>query len=172
MEWQFYPRSKPIPERLQEIVDVFNSHSDQIRKKYESTDGDRSESNDILAIVRDDLLSIGIEVEKGKTSDKKKKIPVLFKRNGETRKTYDADGYDPKSHTVIEVEAGRAVVNNQFLKDLFEACVMQDIDYLVIAVRLVYKKRRDFDYVDGCLDTLYSSDRLVLPLKGILIIGY
>lgn len=73
---------------------------------------------------------------------------------------------------VIEIEAGRAVSNYQFLKDLFQACVMQDVDYLVIAVRNIYRTSKDFDKLITFLDALYVSNRLILPLKGILIIGY
>ena len=67
----------------------------------------------------------------------------------------------------MEIEAGRAVVNYQFLRDIFQACVMHDIEKLVIAVR-----NDDFETVINFLDTLYTSNRLNLPLKGILIIGY
>lgn len=72
-------------------------------------------------------------------------------------------------------------MNNQFLKDLFQACMMQDVDYLVIAVRNEYKiktknnmERTNYDFEEVCkfFDALYASDRLQLPLKGILIIGY
>ena len=73
---------------------------------------------------------------------------------------------------MIEVEAGRAVTNYQFLKDLFEATVMVDVDYLGIAVRNVYKRAKDFETVYSFLDTLHASERLKLPLKGILLIGY
>lgn len=67
----------------------------------------------------------------------------------------------------MEIEAGRAVVNYQFLRDIFQACVMHDIEKLVIAVR-----NDDFETVINFLDTLYTSNRLNLPLKGILIIAY
>lgn len=77
-----------------------------------------------------------------------------------------------KKKIVIEVEAGRAVTNYQFLKDLFQACVMSDVDYLVIAVRNIYRKNQDFEKVISFFNTLYASGRLILPLKGILIIGY
>ena len=50
--------------------------------------------------------------------------------------------------------------------------MMQDVDYLVIAVRNIYNKSSDFDKVCKFFDALYASDRLVLPLKGILVIGY
>lgn len=64
------------------------------------------------------------------------------------------------------------MLNNHFLNDLFQACMMQDVDYLVIAVRNIYNKSSDFDKVCKFFDALYASDRLVLPLKGILVIGY
>ena len=73
---------------------------------------------------------------------------------------------------VVEVEAGRGVLNNQFLKDLFQACMMRDVEYLGIAVRHIYKGNADFEQVVTFFETLYASNRLQLPLKGILVIGY
>jgi hypothetical protein len=51
---------------------------------------------------------------------------------------------------------------------------MHDVEYLVIAiaVRNIYKSGKDFEKVISFLDTLYASNRLKLPLSGILIIGY
>ena len=49
---------------------------------------------------------------------------------------------------------------------------MQDVDYLVIAVRNIYRTSKDFDKLITFLDALYVSNRLILPLNGILIIGY
>lgn len=76
----------------------------------------------------------------------------------------------------MEVEAGRGVVNNQFLKDLFQACMMDEVDYLAIAVRNVYTaagvSNADFERVVTFFDTLFASNRMRLPLKGILILGY
>ena len=73
---------------------------------------------------------------------------------------------------VLEVEAGRAVDNNQYLKDIFQACMMHDIFHLAIAVRNTYRNSDDFGHVETALETLYTSGRLQLPLKGILLIGY
>ncbi|MDO9486374.1 MAG: hypothetical protein Q7K25_09980, partial [Actinomycetota bacterium] len=50
--------------------------------------------------------------------------------------------------------------------------------YLVIAVLSEYSPKsskqplKDFRTVTNFIDTLYAAERLVLPLKGILIIGY
>jgi len=52
---------------------------------------------------------------------------------------------------VVEVEAGRGVINNQFLKDFFQACMMDEVEYLGIAVRNIYEaaglKNSDFESV-------------------------
>lgn len=38
--------------------------------------------------------------------------------------------------------------------------------------RNVYRKHKDFEIIHTFLETLYISNRLHLPLKGILLIGY
>ena len=96
----------------------------------------------------------------------------MFGRNGRLDKSFDADAYHRDLRFVLEVEAGRGVLNNQFLKDLFQACMMHDADYLGIAVRNIYGQSADFEKVIRFFDTMYASNRLKLPLKGILVIGY
>lgn len=49
---------------------------------------------------------------------------------------------------------------------------MQGVDYAAIAVRRNYRDSPDFERVVSFVDTLYASDRLHLPLTGLLIIGY
>ena len=125
-----------------------------------------------LNILFEPLMYLGYKVEVSKSLEDKIRIPVLFGRNGEMEKYFEADCYHPINNIVMEIEAGRAVVNYQFLKDIFQACVMHDIEQLVIAVRNDYRGHDDFETVINFLDTLYTSNRLNLPLKGILIIGY
>jgi hypothetical protein len=167
INWQLFPKSNKISEHLEAIVQVFAAHSAKIDSKKNDF-----ASNTVLSIVSADLISKGFLIEKSKKRDEKIKVPVLFGRNGVLEKSFDADGVNQQTKTVLEVEAGRGVVNNQFLKDLFQACMMHDIENLVIAVRNTYKSRPDFDIVTTFFETLYASGRLSLPLKNILIIGY
>lgn len=97
---------------------------------------------------------------------------MLFGRKGKVLKCFNADAHATSEGWVLEVEAGRAIDNNQFLKDIFQACMMHDVLHLAIAVRNVYRDSDDFGKVEGFLETLYVSGRLQLPLKGILLIGY
>ena len=85
---------------------------------------------------------------------------------------FDADAYKKESGYVIEVEAGRAVTNYQFLKDFYEACMMNDVNYCCIAVRNTYRSSDDFEKVKRFFDAMYSSNRIAVPLDGLLIIGY
>lgn len=126
----------------------------------------------MLECLSSDLKFIGYDVETGKLTSQKIKIPVLFGLNGTILKSFDVDGYHKDTGTVVEIEAGRAVSNYQFLKDLFESIVMMDINYLVIAVRNIYNKNKDFDTVNNFIEVLYTSQRIKLQLKGILVIGY
>ena len=167
INWQVFPKSKILPEHLQSVLVVFELNENLI-----SSDFHNYGSNDVLENVRASVEKLEFQIEKGKKSNDKIKVPFLFGLNGKLEKYFDADGYNKSNKTVIEVEAGRAVTNYQFLKDLFQACIMYEVDYLVIAVRKDYKGNPDFQKVITYFDTLYASGRLQLPLKGILIIGY
>jgi hypothetical protein len=172
-QWQFFPKSNVIPSILMCVIEGFINCEDEIASAqlYDS-----AKSNDILKILEPKLLDLGFLVETGKTNDEKIHVPVLFGRNGKVEKSFEADAWHVGNKIVLEIEAGRGVINNQFLKDLFQACMMQDIDYLSIAIRNEYcagtSRSKDFERVVMFFETLYASNRLMLPLKGILVIGY
>lgn len=165
--WQYYPKSDAIPEHLFKVVNIFKQHSEEIDSSKHKLN-----SSEVLVVLKESLLNIGFKVEKGNKVEDKIKVPVLFGRNDQLEKSFQVDAFKEETGTVLEVEAGRAVINYQFLKDLFEACMMHDVNYLVIAVRKTYREKADFEKVVTHFDTLYASGRLELPLKGVLIIGY
>ena len=160
-------KSDKIPQHLLAVNTVFENHMEAINSSDNSL-----VSDEVLQQVRVDLEGIGFEVETGKKKAELIQVPVLFGLNGSIEKSFNADAYNPNTGTVLEVEAGRAVANNQFLKDLFQACMMQNVNYLIIAVRNYYRGYDDFAKILLFFDTLYASGRLQLPLTGILIIGY
>lgn len=167
IRYQFFPRSLGVVKPIEDVVLAFKKVEDAIdsNKKYKKSD-------EVLAFVASNLESIGFEVEKDKSNDGKINVPVLFGINNNIDKSFYADAVDKTRKIVIEVEAGRATENNQFLKDIFEASMMFDIDYLVLAVRNMYRGHNDFERIHVFLETMYISNRIKLPLKGILLIGY
>ena len=171
INWQFFPKSARLPPHLGRVVHAFEASESEIQSMVDGVERIQP-SNAVLGMLAPELMQLGYRVDMGKASADKIDVPVLFGRNGKIEKTFAADAYNPLDRTVLEIEAGRAIVNNAVLKDLFEACMMQDVDYAVIAVRNVYQRTRDFEKVVTLIDTLYASQRLKLPLSGVLIIGY
>lgn len=183
INFQYYPKNNMVTNNLRNVINVFEQNYDKISSVNNKT----YKSNEVLSICKEGLKNIGYRVES--KEDGIIQVPVLFGRNNTLEKSFRADAYNDDEKTVIEVEAGRGVMNNQFLKDLFQACMMQDVDYLVIALRNEYrinnirtnksgdevvKVKTNYDFEEVCkfFDALYSTERLKLPLKGILIIGY
>lgn len=167
INYQFFPRSIGITPDIQGIINCFIA-SDKLICSPENN----LNSNEVLKVLRDDLLKISMRVENGKSKGDKIPVPVLFGEKNRIDKYFDADAISKDGKIVLEVEAGRALDNNQFLKDIFQACMMYGVEYLVIAVRNDYRGNDDFRKVYTFLETLYISNRLHLPLKGILLIGY
>lgn len=172
INYQFFPRSQNITPQLRSVIECFKRVDD---KRNEDC---QPKSNEMLALVQPYFEELDYKVESGKADQIF--VPVLFGENDSVDKYFAADALSADGKIVIEVEAGRAVMNNQFLKDIFQACMMLEVEYLVIAVLNKYSHKcggktidsPDFQKVKTFLETLYVSNRLRLPLKGILLIGY
>jgi hypothetical protein len=171
LNWAYFPRSAKPPSLALEVVGAF-------QEVFADIDSSRHTlpSNGVLGHVAPLLRKLDFIVEIGKKRDEKVYVPVLYGNNGRVAKAFEADAHHPGGRFVVEIEAGRATINNQFLKDLFQACMMDEVEYMAIAVRNIYKAagtvNPDFDRVVTFFETLYASDRVRLPLKGILIVGY
>lgn len=142
VNWIHFPKNKPLDKVSAQIVKAFEAVDATIDSYTHQL-----KSDEVLTAVRPGLEALGFDVEKSKKSDDLVAVPVLYGVNGKIEKAFEADGYLSTAGYVIEVEAGRAVVNYQFLKDFFEACTMVGVDKLCIAVRNKYRAFNDFDRV-------------------------
>lgn len=167
MKWTFFPLNKMITDDLMQVIQAFFDCEELI-----SSENHTLKSDDVLAAMRPKLELLGYSVEKSKAAIDKVRVPVMYGENGIAELTFEVDAYSEARRTVIEIEAGRAVTNYQFLKDFYEACCMVNTEYLCIAVRQTYRNNPDYQRVCDFFKSLYVSNRLVIPLKGILIIGY
>ena len=167
INYQFFPRSRGITSEIKEVIDCFLEVEDRINSENHNL-----KSNEVLKELYKPLIKIGYSVETSKAKDDKINVPVLFGLDNQIDKSYNADALSKDGKIVIEVEAGRATENNQYMKDIFQACMMFEVEYLIVAVRNTYRGHKDFNIVYTFLETLYISSRLHLPLNGILLIGY
>lgn len=169
--WIYFPLNGRPPQPLMDVVKAVNKNNEQIR-----SDKNSEHSDSVLRILAFDLEQFGFNVEVGKKKNEKLSMPVLYGEKGLIDKAFEVDAVHRDTNTIVEIEAGRAVANNQFLKDFFEACMIQDAAYLCVVVRNVYKSgdnsSRDYEKVVTFFKTLYASGRMPVPLKGIMVIGY
>lgn len=176
IRWTNFPRNKKISTLGRSVIEVFEKHENLISSGKNNhlvgTGNKDSHSNSVLLKISKSLIEIGFQVETGKKKAEKINVPVLFGEQGKSLQSFDADAYHLEGKLVLEVEAGRAVTNYQFLKDFFQACVMVDVEYLIIAVRQIYKEQKDYETICNFFDSMYSSGRLNTQLKSVLIIGY
>lgn len=167
INWMYFPKNQPLDTVSQQVVKAFQNIASEV-----DSETHHYKSDEVLAVVRPGLEAISFTVEKSKRSEDLVAVPVLYGVNGRIEKSFEADGYLQSAGYVVEVEAGRGVVNYQFLKDYFEACTMVGVEKLCIAVRNTYKASNDFEKVCRFFEAMYASGRLSIPLSGLLIIGY
>jgi hypothetical protein len=173
INWQYFPKSDTLPSKLHDTVAVFHKHASQVDSTQKASA--MMSSDEVLRLLTKGLQKIGYVVETGKNKAGKIAIPVLYGLNGKPEKSFLADAYHREGQVVLEIEAAAAVTNNRFLLDLFQACVMDEVRYCIIAVRNVNKTsngQKDFDTVLRFMETIHASQKLKLPLAGVLIIGY
>lgn len=176
IRYSTFPRTEQPPEWSESIASIF--------KKHESVVGTEGlfkglTSDQVLAVLADDLKTIGFEVEEGKKANQKIERPVFFGENGKPTVKYQVDGYHPKWRCGLEIEAGRAWMGNAVYRDLIQAMAMVNVDWLCLAVPNQYKYNSDGkqtisnDYANAkdLAEALFGHSRVKIPY-GLLLIGY
>ena len=155
------------------MVRVFRNHesaiSTSVRQKV-------LHSNQVLDVLRKDLVGVGFEVEGDKVKIKR---PILFGENGKPTFGYRIDAYHPKWQAVLEVEAARAWNGGAVFRDLIHAIIMVNVRYLILAVPITYKYKRvgratsapNYKNSKDLLETLYKQPDFRMPY-GTVLVGY
>ena len=172
VNWSYFPKTDPLPIQLESSISIFNNHLVEIDSSQNDTNALRLSSDKVLSVVANDFMQAGFDVETGKKKEQKVRVPVLFGHQGSVAQAFEVDGYNNEHKIVLEIEGGRAYTNYQFLKDIFEASVMVDVEYLVSAVRTIYNNHEDYNKITDWLETLFVTKRIQFDLKGLLVIGY
>ncbi|MBS1870027.1 MAG: hypothetical protein JSS99_10210 [Actinobacteria bacterium] len=170
--WKFYPSRSEPPAWVTDVVEVFAA----VGAEIDSRTNHGVTSDAALALLRPGLVSLGFEIESGKTKAGRIKRPVLFGEMGRPRLAYEIDGFHPGHGIVLEVEAGRGAANNADYRDLIRTSLIVDAEYLVLAMMLQYRPgtavMRSYERTREQIDAIYESERLRLPFRGVLLVGY
>ena len=173
--WKYYPSRARPPDWVAPIIAAFAASRGEL-----DTASVRSTSDAALAVLRPALVALGFEVEAGKKKTEKIRRPVLFGEQGKESQAYEVDGFQPVDGLALEIEAGRGARGNAVYRDLIEASLLVDARFLVLAVQAAYRHKsggrdvtvQSYRDTQDLLDAIYASNRLQLPLEGILLVGY
>lgn len=171
-----FPKTEPPPPFASALAKVFSNHERQVGTKLLKKG---LTSNEVLTVIRDDLIALGFQVESGKQRSDKIQRPVFFGEDGEPTLKYEIDAYHAEWRCGFEVEAGRAWMGNAIYRDLVQGLVMVQVDVLVLAVPNAYKYKTgprdvvspDYDNTISVAETLYGHTRVRLPYT-LVVIGY
>jgi len=136
-------------------------------------------SDAVLHVLAPDLIKLGFDVEAGKKKVDKIARPVFFGEGGIPTVRYEIDAYHPDWKCGLEVEAGRAWMGNAVYRDLIQAAVMVDVEFLCLAVSNTYKfqsggkshSSKDYENTVNLADAVFGHSRIRLPY-GLIVVGY
>jgi hypothetical protein len=176
--WRFFPAHSPPPEWVLPLASAFEERRTEIDSGVEHETP--MQSNAVLAAVEPGLTTLGFQVEQGTSAEGRLHRPVLFGDEGEFLRKYEIDAFHPEHGIALEVEAGRATMGNAIYRDLIQASLMVDAQYLALAVPAEYRyrsgsrtaKEPSYGKTYSVVEAIYSSERLSLPFEGLLLIGY
>jgi hypothetical protein len=175
--WSYYPRNARPPEWTHSFVGLVATAEATIstadRKTGISSDG-------VLQRLSEGLVALGYAVETGRAKAGKIIRPVLFGENGLPEVSYEIDAFHDQLGVAVEVEAGRGAAGNADYRDIVRTSLILDAKYMVMMLPLRYRtmagKREHaipaYDRTRAQLDAIYASERLLLPFKGVLLVGY
>jgi hypothetical protein len=173
--WKYFPSNATPPDWALAMAALVARHAGAISTANVHTG---LKSDEVLAELRDDLELLGFVVEAGKTKMDKVARAVLYGEGGVPEVNYEIDGFHDDFGIALEVEAGRGAANNADYRDIVRTSLILDAQYLVLMQAIAYRSNPGAGAIHAYANTrsqieaIYASQRLRLPFKGLLLIGY
>lgn len=182
-----------MSETLRKVIEIVKSAEPKIGSYHQNQMiGNGLKSDLVVLQLMSDLKSLLFEVEMNRCGH----TVTLISEKGKYKMTIKIDAYNPSEKIVLEVEAGQAVMNKNYIRNFMNFNSYADGKFLIIMVRNLYvnenrkmeKKLRkegiingeekiwsfkyDFDKVVNNLSCYFANDPNSAYKKEVLIIGY
>jgi hypothetical protein len=175
--WDYFPRNVRPPEWVEPFIENVRAVEQSISTVERKTGLD---SDRVLQELAVGLRELGFAVESGKKAAERIRRPVLFGSNGHAEVSYEIDAFHDTHGIVVEVEAGRGARGNATYRDIIRTSLIVDAKYLALLLPVAYRhvssgrevSVRAYKDCADLLSALYASQRLPLPFRGVLLVGY
>ena len=175
--WDYFPRNARPPEWVEPFIANIRAAEQSISTVNHRTGLDSARVLQHLAVG---IRELGFAVESGKKASERIRRPVLFGSNGRAEVSHEIDAFHDDYGIVVEVEAGRGARGNATYRDIIRTSLIVDAQYLALLLPVAYRhvtSGREIS-VRACkecadlLSALYARQRLPLPFRGVLLVGY
>jgi hypothetical protein len=175
--WDYFPRNARPPEWVEPFIANVRAAEQSISTVERRTGLD---SDRVLQQLAAGLYELGFAVESGKKASERIRRPVLFGSNGYAEVSYEIDAFHDGHGIVVEVEAGRGARGNATYRDIIRTSLIVDAQSLALLLTVAYRHVsggrevlvRAYKECADLLSALYASQRLPLPFRGVLLVGY
>lgn len=175
--WDYFPRNAKAPEWVEPFIVNVRTSKENISTVERKTG---LASDRVLEQLAPGLRELGFAVESGKKAADRIRRPVLFGSNGRAEVSYEIDAFHDDHGIVLEVEAGRGARGNATYRDIIRTSLIVDAQYLALLLPVTYRHTSSGREVSvhaykecaELLSALYASQRLSLPFRGVLLVGY
>ena len=175
--WDYFPRNARPPEWIEPFIANVRAAGQSISTVERKTGLD---SDRVLQELAGGLRELGFEVESGKKASERIRRPVLFGRNGHAEVSFEIDAFHEAHGIVLEVGAGRGARGNATYRDIIRTSLIVDAKYLALLLPVYYRHTsgarevsvRAYEDCAYLVSALYASQRLTLPFRGVLLVGY
>ena len=103
INWSYFPKTDPLPEVLNETINIFEKNHNKIDSTKNDTNKLRLSSDKVLKVVEEDFIDAGFSVETGKKKDEKIRVPVLYGHQGTIAQAFEVDGWHKEQKIVLEI---------------------------------------------------------------------
>jgi hypothetical protein len=173
VHFRAFPDGSPPPAWTLQLIDVFRRHEDEIGS---ARAGERLSSEEVLAVLANDLASIGFVIEKLQHGEKGAPAADAAPPDG-NRVHFDV--YHPQWLCCLAIEDGHDWANIGAADDLVEPLLVSNVDTLCVAVPFAEAQQpggqapRAGAYERTCslAESVYGHIRVSLPQR-LFVIGY
>lgn len=179
--WSYFPRNARPEEWAVDLCAAVTQHRESLSTIELPTETTVKRTSDgVLEVLRPSMETLGYTVETGKSREQRIERPVLFGDNGRPEVTYEIDGFHDELGIAIEVEAGRGAMSNAAYRDIVRTSLLLDAEYFVLMMPITYRYQSAgrtlatdaYAKTRDQLSAIYASQRLRLPFKAVLLVGY
>jgi hypothetical protein len=183
--WRYYPQPDRPRVDLRQLIEAMETVGSWLETDWWLRPKGGKDTRDITRELERQLpapdnatSSVGIGLQRGwnlETREHYPKMPFLYAEGDASIQSVEPDAVFVDDHdrlTLVEIEGGGALTNYRGMKDVVEALLLPNVDYVALIVPFRAHHTFPYDYYNNLVTSLYAQQIVQAHLRGLLVVGY